>query len=213
MISVPTYNLQGEKSGKIELAENVFGLKMNQDLVHQVINAQLANSHHNYAHTKGRGDVRGGGVKPWRQKGTGRARHGSIRSPLWRGGGVVFGPRSEKIYAHKVNKKAKKKALFMVLSSKLKDNELTILDELKINEPKTKSMASLLGKIFKGAKKPKVLVAINKKDDNILRAAKNLPDAKIILANSLNVMDILSFKYFLLDREGVKIIEKTYGSI
>lgn len=213
MITVSTYNLEGEKSGKIELPETIFGLKINKDLIHQVVNVQLSNSRYHYAHTKNRGDVRGGGVKPWRQKGTGRARHGSIRSPLWRGGGITFGPRNDTVFATKVNKKAKKKALFMTLTSKLQDKELFILDELKISESKTKVMAGLLTKFFKDQEKPKVLVAIAKKDENISRATKNIPNAKIIFANSLNVVDLLSFKYFLLDREGIKVIEQTYGSV
>ncbi len=213
MIKVITYNLEGEKSGTIELPENIFGVKISNDLIHQAVNTQMANKRYHFADAKDRSEVRGGGKKPWRQKGTGRARHGSIRSPLWRGGGVTFGPLKERIFKKKINKKAKRKALFMVLSSKVNDKELIILDELKINEPKTKIMAGILDKIFKENEKPRVLIAIPKKEENIIRSAKNIADSKIILADSLNIIDLLSYKYLLLDKEGIKVIEKTYGNI
>ena len=213
MISVPTYNLEGEKTGTIELPEKIFGVEINNDLIYQAINTQVANARQHLAHAKDRSEVRGGGKKPWRQKGTGRARHGSIRSPLWKGGGVTFGPRKEKNLSRKINKKARKKALFMILSSKIIDKELIVLDELKINEPKTKLMNKILGNIFKNVKKPSVLVAISKKDENIITASRNLSFTKTIFAGSLNVLDLLSFKYLLLDKEAIKAIEKTYGNI
>jgi len=212
MITVPTYNIEGEKTGKIDLPESIFGVKINQDLIYQAVNAQTANSRYHLTHTKDRSEVRGGGRKPWRQKGTGRARHGSIRSPLWRGGGITFGPRKEELFERKINKKAKRKALFMALSSKVNDKELIILDELKISEPKTKIMSKILDNIFD--KKPEnVLIAVSKRDENIIRASRNILRTKTILANSLNVLDLLSFKYLLLDKEGIKVIEKTYGTV
>ena len=213
MIKAITYNLEGEKSGTIELPENIFGVKINNDLIYQAVNTQMANSRHHFADAKDRSEVRGGGKKPWRQKGTGRARHGSIRSPLWRGGGATFGPLKERVFKKKINKKAKRKALFMVLSSKVNDKELVVLDELKISEPKTKIMAGILGKIFKENKKPRVLIAISKKEDDIVRSAKNIAGSKTILADSLNIIDLLSYKYLLLDKEGIRVIEKTYGNI
>jgi large subunit ribosomal protein L4 len=174
--------------------------------------AQLANSRQVIAHTKGRSEVRGGGRKPWRQKGTGRARHGSIRSPIWRGGGVTFGPTKERVFKKKINKKMKRKALFMVLTSKIKDDELILLDKLEIKEPKTKPMAKMMENILK-KKQKSVLVVIPKKDENIARANKNIPYTKTIWADSLNVLDLLSFKYLLMPKEAIKVIEKTYGTI
>lgn len=212
MLSLPVYNIQGEKTGTIELSEKIFGLKINNDLVYQAITVQMAGRRTPLAHTKERGEVRGGGRKPWRQKGTGRARHGSIRSPIWRGGGTTFGPRKEKVFAKKMNKKARRKALLMVLSSKIKDKELVILDKLELKEPKTKLMAEIISKLFK--KTPKsILIATPKKDENIIRANRNLPYTKTIAANSLNTIDLLSFKYLFLDKEAIKMIEKTYETV
>ena len=220
MIKLPTYNLEGEKTGTIELPENIFGVEINNDLIYQAAKIQMANSRFHFAHSKGRGEVRGGGRKPWRQKGTGRARHGSIRSPLWRGGGITFGPRKEEVFKRKINKKAKRKALFMVLSSKVNDKELIILDELKISEPKTKIMSKILDNIFnkkqetRNKKQTKsILMAISKKDENLIKGSRNISGIKTILADSLNILDLLSFKYLLIDKQGIKTIEKTYGNI
>jgi len=212
MLSAPVYNLEGEQTGTIKLSEKIFGLKINNDLLYQALNIHLANTRKHLAKTKDRGEVRGGGRKPWRQKGTGRARHGSIRSPLWRGGGVTFGPTQEKVFEKKINKKAKRKAVLMALSSKLKDKELIVLEELKLKEAKTKLMVNLINKILK-EKKPNTLVTISQKDDNLIRATRNIPYAKILLVNNLNIFDLLSFKYLLLDKQGIKLIEKTYGAV
>src|SRR4030042_2637473 len=210
MLSVSVYNLSGEEVGKTRLPKNIFGLEVNNDLIYQAINIHLANRRTHLAKTKDRGEVRGGGRKPWRQKGTGRARHGSIRSPLWRGGGVTFGPIAEKVFEKKNNKKAKRKALLMALSSKARDEELFVLEDIKLKEGKTKIMALLLNKILK-EKKPNVLVVLSQKDENAVRALKNIPRTKTILANSLNVFDLLSFKYLFLDKQAIKLIEKIYG--
>jgi len=210
MLNAPIYNLEGEQTGTVELPENIFGLKINNDLIYQVINVQLANQRRHLAKTKDRGEVRGGGRKPWRQKGTGRARHGSIRSPLWRGGGVTFGPAQEKVFKRKINKKARRKALLMVLSSKLKDKELIVFEKLKLKERKTKLMFNLINKILEG-KRPSVLMALSQKDENIIKAVRNIPYTKTLSANSLNVFDLLSFKYLFLDKEAIKLIEKTHG--
>lgn len=214
MLSVNTYNIKGEKIGTTKLLPEIFDVKMNPDLVHQAVVTQLANQRKVIAHTKDRSKVRGGGVKPWRQKGTGRARHGSIRSPLWKGGGVTFGPNKERVFKKKINKKMKRKALFMVLTSKVKDNELILLDKLEIKEPKTKIMAEILKNLFKkdikNKKQPSILVIISKKDENAIRATKNIYKTKILRADSLNILELLSFKYLLLDKDGIKVIEKTY---
>lgn len=210
-LTASVYNIEGEKIGTIKLPEKIFGLEINNDLLYQTINIQLANRRKPLANTKGRGEVRGGGKKPWRQKGTGRARHGSIRSPIWVGGGITFGPKKERVFAKKINRKVKRKALFMALSSKVKDKELVVLDKLKLKEPKTKLMAELVDRIFKKQlKKPSILIATSKKDESVIRANQNLSYAKTIPADSLNVLDLLSFKYLLLDKEAMKVIEETY---
>lgn len=155
------YNAQGKKSGSIELPESVFGVAWNDSLMHQVVTAMQANARTPVAHTKTRGDVRGGGRKPWQQKGTGRARHGSIRSPIWKGGGVTHGPRNDKNYAREIPKKMRAKALFMALSRKLKDGEVIFVDSFGFETPKT-------------ALAQKALTAIGKKAGvNIARKAKN----------------------------------------
>jgi large subunit ribosomal protein L4 len=208
MLTIPVYNLEGEETGKIKLPEEIFGLEVNKNLISQTVNVLMANKRNPWAHTKDRSEVRGGGVKPWKQKGTGRARHGSIRSPLWRGGGVTFGPRKEKVFKRKINKKAKTKVLFMILSSKLRDKELLIVENLEIKKPKTKLMSGALSKILKDRKKD-ILMATSKKDKDIIRASKNIPYVKTIAADSLNILDLLSFKYLLLDKEGIEQIKKT----
>ena len=210
MPRVNTYNIKGEKIGTAILPPEIFDVEMKADLVHQAAMAQMANRRQMVAHVKDRSEVRGGGIKPWRQKGTGRARHGSIRSPLWVGGGVTFGPQREQVFKKKINKKMKRKALFMVLTSKVKDNELILLDKLEMKEPKTKIMAEVLEK-FKSQKS--VLIVIPKSDVNIIRAARNIPYTKTIRADSLNVLDLLSFKYLLMPKEAIKVIEKTYGAV
>jgi len=209
MLNVSTYNMEGEETGTIKLPENIFDLEINNDLIYQAVTIQIANSRVKSAHAKDRSEVRGGGRKPWRQKGTGRARHGSSRSPIWTGGGVTFGPVKERNFNKKINKKAKTKALFMVLSSKVRDKEIRILEKLEIKEAKTRIITEFLKKLFK-KEKPSVLIVTSKNDKKIIAANKNLSYIRTISANSLNVVDILSFKYLLLDREAIKIIEKTY---
>lgn len=211
-VSVPTYNTEGKQIGTAKLPPEIFDVKMNADLVHQAAVAQLANKRQVLAHTKDRSEVRGGGRKPWRQKGTGRARHGSIRSPIWRGGGITFGPTKERVFKKKINKKMKRKALFMVLTSKVKDNELILLDKLEITGPKTRLMVEALEKLLEKKQKSALLV-IPKKDENIIRASRNITYTKILRADSLNILDLLSFKYLLMPKEAVKVIEKTYGTI
>ncbi|KKS92139.1 MAG: 50S ribosomal protein L4 [Parcubacteria group bacterium GW2011_GWC1_43_12] len=213
MITAIIHNQEGKETGKMNLSEAVFGLKANADLIKQAVKAQMSQARIPYAHTKTRGEVRGGGKKPWRQKGTGRARHGSTRSPIWVGGGVVFGPRKEKKFAQKINKQMKRKALFMVLSGKLRDSEMIILDDLKIKEAKTKKMALILKNLqskFKDLNKGLVIV-LPGKNENVVRASKNLPKTETLRADSLNVVDLLSKKYILLPKESVEMIEKNYS--
>jgi len=165
------------------------------------------------AHTKDRSEVSGGGKKPWRQKGTGRARHGSIRSPIWIGGGVTFGPTKEKIFTKKINKKMKRQALFMSLSSKLKDKEMVLLDKIELAEAKTKQMIEILNCLEEKLKKNFIkgtLIVLPITDQKVIKASQNIPKIKIIKADSLNVLDILSYRYLLVSQEAVEVIKKTY---
>ncbi|TSC82956.1 MAG: large subunit ribosomal protein L4 [Parcubacteria group bacterium Gr01-1014_19] len=195
------YNLKGESIGEVDLPEKVFGSKWNPDLVHQVLMAQAANRRSPWAHAKGRGEVRGGGVKPWKQKHTGRARHGSIRSPIWKGGGVSHGPKKDRDYTQKVNKKMAKAAVFSVLSKKLAEGELRVVDSLELQDPKTKALFTMIKNML-----PAVLVA-TKENKNISRASKNLARARSLSVTSLNVEDLLKYKNILLDQRAVTEIK------
>lgn len=207
------YNQKGEKTGTIDLPAEIFNVEFNPDLVNQVLRVQLANSRQVSAHAKGRGEVRGGGKKPWRQKGTGRARHGSIRSPLWKGGGATFGPTREKNFKLKINKKMKRRALFMVLSGKRNDGELVLVDDLQVAGPKTKLTASIFNNLKNKTKKDLdkgTLVVLSKKDENFIRSARNIPYLKTAPVDSLNIVDLLSFKYLLMPKEAIGVIKETY---
>jgi len=207
---VKLYNQSGESKGTVDLPEAVFGLKWNADLVHQVVISQAANLRRGTAHAKDRREVRGGGRKPWRQKGTGRARHGSIRSPLWRGGGVTHGPRKEQNFKKKINKKMARRALYTVFSAKARDNEILLLNDLKFVEPKTKFAAKLFDnfakiqefKYFKSGNG--VLVALAGKDENVRRTLRNLPYVGIDEARNLNAREVLQYKYLLLPQAALR---------
>ncbi len=204
---VKCYDQLGKVVSQTRLPSEVFGVKVNPDLVHQVVVSQMANRRRVIAHTKSRAEVRGGGRKPWRQKGTGRARAGSIRSPIWRGGGVTFGPTKKRVFKKKINKKMKRKALLMVLSGKVKNNLLILLDKIKIDEPKTKLMAKILEKLqVQGS----CLIALSRMDKNLILAARNFPELETIQAKDLNALDVLNFKYLLLPKDSVKTIEETF---
>jgi large subunit ribosomal protein L4 len=202
------YNQEGKEVGQTLLPKEIFGVKVNPDLVHQVVISQMANRRRMIAHTKGRAEVRGGGRKPWRQKGTGRARAGSIRSPLWRGGGVTFGPTKKRVFKKKINKKMRKNTLLMILSAKAKNNLLLILDKLSFPEVKTKLMAKILKKL--PLKKDSCLIALPRKDEKIIRATRNIPNAQTIEARNLNALDLLSFKYLIMPKETIKTIKETF---
>jgi len=207
-MKVDVYNQQGEKVETILLPKEIFGLQMNSDLVHQVVVSQMANRRRVIAQTKDRGEVRGGGKKPWRQKGTGRARHGSIRSPLWRGGGVTFGPTNQRVFKKEIPKKMQRKTLFMILSAKAKNNLLLILDKLSIERTKTKSMDNILKKL-PGADKSR-LIALPRNEKNIILAARNLAKTETIEARNLNCLDLLSFKYLIMPKESIKTLKETF---
>ncbi|MFH0780123.1 MAG: 50S ribosomal protein L4 [Parcubacteria group bacterium] len=208
MVKAKLYNQIGEEAGETNLNPKIFSVAVKSVLVHQAIVAFLANRRTVVAHTKGKGEVRGGGKKPWKQKGTGRARHGSSRSPLWRGGGITFGPTSERNYAKKLNKKMRKKALFMVLSDKAADHSISALEKLDWKESKTKAAESLLQKM--GLSDKKVLFVIEKMDRKIAGAFRNLPKADVIAANSLNVYDALNSNKLVFTKAALKALEAVF---
>src|SRR3989344_4784092 len=201
------YNIEGKKTGTVTLPERVFGVRWNADLVKQVADSLLSTKRKNVAHTKDRGEVRGGGKKPWRQKGTGRARHGSIRSPIWVGGGVTGGPRNEKNFYRKVSKKMRVKALYTILSQKLRDKEVFFLDSIKLIEPKTKiavktlqSLSSIKGfeKIF-SKKNNATVIALSDKNKETERAFGNLGNVSVLEARNLNPLSLLEYKYLVIE--------------
>ena len=210
-MKVDVYNHNNEKVGTVEVSDKVFALKWNPDLVHQALLVQLANRRNIVAHAKGRSEVRGGGKKPWRQKGTGRARHGSIRSPLWKGGGVTHGPLKSKKYGRKINRKAKRLAVTQTLSKRLQDSELKIVDAFDGGISKTRVFAKMLTSI---TPRPfNALLVAASSNRNIHRMAANIPHIDAISARSLNVYDLLSHKHVILEKKAVEEIEKQYGTV
>lgn len=207
-MKVDVYNQEGKVVGNTVLPKEIFQVPLNPDLVHQVLVSQTSNMRQNSAHTKNRGEVRGGGRKPWRQKGTGRARHGSIRSPIWVGGGVSGGPRNERNYTKDIPKKMKKKALFMVLSEKAKNNLLVVLDNMQMENHKTKLMADLIKKL--PANNAGRLVLYTTDNKNMFLAARNIKKTGVLEARNLNIVDLMNYKYLLTDKEGIKEIQETF---
>lgn len=208
-MKAPIYNLKGKTLKKIELSEDIFGKKINNNLVHQVYTSLLSNRRKPLAFSKDRSEVRGGGKKPWRQKGTGRARHGSIRSPLWKGGGVTFGPRAkERDFKKKINKKIKKDAIKMVLSQKFRDGEIKIIEDIDLKEHKTSQMDKFFRSLLKIEKKfPKVLFLIDSKNEVLRKSAKNLPYIKIMNAENIDLIEILNNKYLVISKNILPMLE------
>lgn len=212
------YNREAEVVGDIELSDGVFAVPMNQDLLHQVVVSFTANQRKILAHAKGRSEVRGGGKKPWKQKGTGRARHGSIRSPIWKGGGVTHGPTKEKIFAKKINRKMARRALAIALSAKNRDKQIAVIDSLIPQELKTKLMVHTLkrfARIFPGYVSTQnrtsnilLVTPADKSALDILRVAKNIPHAKVVSASDLNALHVLSSKYTLISKNALPTIDK-----
>jgi len=202
------YNQKGKSVGKMELPESIFGVPWNGDLVHQVVTAMQANSRTPIAHTKTRGEVRGGGRKPWKQKGTGRARHGSSRSPIWVGGGVTHGPRNDKSYDQKINKKMKAKALYTVLSEKLRKGQILFLEELNLKNIKTKDAVSVIKDLsaikgferIVGGKKPNTYITIPAKGDTLKKSFANIPTVEIDEVRNINPVDLLAFRYIIISQ-------------
>ncbi|MDP2946234.1 MAG: 50S ribosomal protein L4 [bacterium] len=208
MSIIKVYNQEGKEVSELKLNEAIFDLPWNADLVHQVVRVAMANKRQVLASTKTREEVSGGGRKPWRQKGTGRARHGSIRSPLWKGGGVTFGPTKERNFKLKINKKMARKAFLTALSTKAKDNELLVLDDLKLSAPKTKEMAKIM-KNFPQVKNG--LLALAKKSEDLKRTGRNLPNLNITNIDNLNILDILKYKYLIFTKDGIEYLNKKYS--
>lgn len=197
------YNIQGKEAGTVKLPENIFGLPWNADLVHQVVTSMRANARRPWAHTKTRGEVRGGGKKPWAQKGTGRARHGSTRSPIWVGGGVAHGPRKDKSYAKTITQQMRQKALLVALSRKLKDNEIIFVDKLEMAEPKTKAAKAVMNALseqFSGLSKSKnaALVALPVAHKPTIKSFGNFSNIVVTEVRNLNPVSVMSAKYLMI---------------
>lgn len=215
-LEAKVYDQNGKETGKMELPQSVFGVKWNDNLIHQVITSMLSNERSNVADAKGRGEVSGGGKKPWRQKGTGRARHGSSRSPIWKGGGATHGPTSERNYKKKINKKVKIKALYVVLSAKLKDGEIVLLNDLKFDSPKAKNAGEVLNKLAGSGfdklnykKGKRALVALPTADEKTKKSFSNIKSTAVEEIRNLNPLTLLNYKYLVLvnPKESLKILE------
>lgn len=204
----PCLDQEGKEKGNIILPKDIFEVETNPAFLHQVIVSLASNRRRVIAHAKGRAEVRGGGRKPWRQKGTGRARHGSIRSPIWKGGGVTFGPTKERVFKKKINKKARRKALFMVLSAKAKEKLMVILDNLKLEKPKTKEISEIMRKILPGRISASLILP--KREEKTLKAGRNIKGLNIIEARNINAFDLLSSKHLILTKEAVGEIKNIF---
>lgn len=206
MANVTVYNIEGKKVGTLELNDAVFGVEINEHLVHMAVVQQLANKRQGTQSAKTRAEVSGGGRKPWRQKGTGHARQGSTRSPQWKGGGVVFAPKPRD-YSFKINKKEKALAIKSALTSRVNAEKFVVLDQISFDEIKTKKMKAVLDNF----KVEKALVILDKKDENVTLSARNLPKVRTVLANSINVYDILKYDTVVLTKDAVAQIEEVYA--
>lgn len=207
MPTVDVYSTNRDVVGQLELREDIFAITVKPHVLHEVVLYQLAKRRAGTANTKGRSDVRGGGKKPWRQKGTGRARAGTSRSPIWRGGGTIHGPHPRS-YEMRTPKKVRKLALKMALSQKLLDQELTVLDQFQLEQIKTKDFVSILNRF----QLRKTLVVIAQQDDTVVKSARNIPDVKVLRSEGLNVYDLLDYHHVLLTRETIGKLEEALGS-
>lgn len=201
MPKVALLKQDGTEAGDIELNDSVFGIEPNNHVIHEVIVMQRAAKRQGTHNVKNRSEVRGGGRKPWRQKGTGRARHGSIRSPIWVGGGVTFGPTKEKNYKYKLPKKVRRLALKSALSSKVKNDEIIVLEDLSLDAPKTKEFVNILNALDVNNK---VLVVTSEKNENIIRSANNIQSVKVITVREINVSDIIAHDTLILTKDAVE---------
>lgn len=210
-MKLDVHNIKNQKVGEMEVPTRLFGAKWNPDLVHQSLLAQRASSSEKVAHAKGRGEVRGGGKKPWRQKGTGRARHGSIRSPLWRGGGVTFGPQKTRILAKKINKKMNQRAIFSALSKKVREGEVKVIENLTPAETKTKFMREIIRSLFGEAGSALIVAEHSKRE--IHRATANIRNADAISPLSLNVYDVLRHKNIVIEKNAISEIDSHFTKL
>ncbi len=206
MSKVSVYNMEGSQVGEIELNDAVFGVEINEHLMHKAVVSQLANKRQGTQSAKTRSEVRGGGKKPWRQKGTGHARQGSTRAPQWKGGGVVFAPKPRD-YSIKLNKKEKRAALKSAMASRVAENKFIVVDELKFDEIKTKKFQTVLENL----KVNKALVVMGEKNDNVILSARNIPGVHTALVNTINVYDILKYNTMIVTKEAVLAIEEVYA--
>ena len=207
MPKVALYDITGSQIGDIELSDDIFGVEVNTHVMYEAVKNYLANQRQGTQSAKTRADVRGGGRKPWRQKGTGRARQGSIRSPQWKGGGVVFAPKPRD-YSYKLPKKIKRLALKSALSSKVQDQEIIVVDSLGLDRPKTKDMVKVLSNLKAGKK---TLVVIPERDEAVILAARNIPGVKTAYVNTINVYDILNCDSFLITKDAVNKVDEVYA--
>ena len=207
MPKVEVFNTEGKAVGEIELDENIFGVKINEALLHQVVRMQLNNKRQGTQSALTRAEVRGGGAKPWRQKGTGRARHGSIRSPIWVKGGVTFAPKPRD-YSFKITRKMRRLALKSALTSKAAGKEILVLDSLELSQPKTKEMVKVLKNL---EVQGKALVVLPERNETLSRAAGNLQEVKLASVNTLNVLDILNYDKFIITKDAVLKVEEVYA--
>jgi len=207
MPKIDVYNVEGKKVSNIELNENIFGIKPNEKIVHIALVNYLANQRQGTSNTKTRAEVSGGGRKPWRQKGTGRARQGSIRAPQWFKGGIALGPKPRN-YSYKINKKERQLAIRSVLSSKVLENNLVVVDNLEFKEIKTKNMVKALTNL---KVEGKTLVVLPEKNENVQKSARNIEGVKTSLTNTINVYDLLKYNKLILTVDSVKKIEEVYA--
>ena len=206
MANVSVYNMEGKEVGTMELNDAVFGVEINDHLVHLAVVRQLANNRQRTQKAKTRSDVSGGGRKPWRQKGTGHARQGSTRSPQWTGGGVVFAP-VPRDYSIKMNKKERRLALKSALTSRVQENKLIVLEDLTLDEAKTKAMQTVLNNLNVS----KALVVLNEENKNVVLSTRNIPDVVTAYTNTINVFDILKYNTLILTKSAVASIEEVYA--
>jgi len=206
------YNQKGEIVGEVELNSKIFDVKPNTHLLAEAVRISQRNSRAGTSNTKTRGEVRGGGKKPWKQKGTGRARAGSTRSPIWRHGGVTFGPRANRNWELKMNKKAKTQALFMSLSDKAKENQFIVIDQIVLDQPKTREFVKILAGLTSSVKNvgKKQLFVMPKKDDKLVRGSRNIQSINSVFANSLNILDVMKADTIIALKDSLSVIEKTY---
>ena len=206
MASVKVYNMEGNEVGSLELNDAIFGVTVNEHLMHMAVVQHLANKRQGTQSAKTRAEVRGGGRKPWKQKGTGHARQGSTRAPQWKGGGVVFAPKPRD-YSFKMNKKEKAAALKSALTTRVAEEKFYVLDSLSLDEIKTKKMAAVLGNL----NVDKALIVLGEKDDKVILSARNIPSVRTALSNTINVYDILKYSNLVITKDAVAKIEEVYA--